>query len=128
MKLKFTFWAVIFRGQNRYVDELHLIDPGHRPTTSELLCERSIAKGSEPCSTEMEQSRIEEAHATQFEIPTNPVYCSKEVVLTEERKWNDIPAYKSFKGDSLQADISKLVMRLVRRYDQNEREADCAVH
>ena len=31
--------------------------------------------------TEMEQSRIEETHATQFEIPTEPVFYSKEVIL-----------------------------------------------
>ena len=96
------------RGKNRYVFELHLIHPGHNPTSSELLLERSVAKESEPCSPELEQSRIEE---TQFEIPTNH---SEEVILDEERKWSDIPACKSFKGDSLQAEISKLV----RRYGQ----------
>ena len=37
---------------------------------SESLMERSVAKESELCSTEMEQSRIEETDATQFEIPT----------------------------------------------------------
>ena len=76
----------------------------------------------------MEQSRIEEIHATQCEIQTNPVYHSKEVILVGERKWNDILACESFKGDCLQAEISKLVMRLVRRYDQDERETAGAVH
>ena len=96
----------VCRGKNRYVDELHLRDPGHNPTSSELLMESSTAQESEPCSAEMEQSRIEETHATQFEIPTKPVYYSKEVTLVRERKWNDISAYKSFdKGESLQAEI-----------------------
>ena len=108
--------------------ELHLRDPGHNPTSSELLPERSIAKESGPCSTVLEQSRIEETHATQFEIPANPVYYSKEVVLVGERKWNDILAYKFFEGDSLQAEISKLVMRWVRHQDQDERETDGGVH
>ena len=63
------------------MDELHLRDPGHNPTSSELLLDRFIAKERELCSTEMDQSRIEETHATQFEIQTNPVYYSKEVVL-----------------------------------------------
>ena len=72
-------WVVIYRGKNRFVDELHLRDPEHHPAIHELLLERSIAKESEPCSTELEQSRIEETHATQFEIPTNLVYYSKEV-------------------------------------------------
>ena len=94
-----TSWVVIHPGKNRYVDELHLRDPGHNSTSSRLLLERSFAEESEPCSTEMEQSRIEESHATQFEIPTNPVYYSKEVILVGERKWNDSPAHKSFSGD-----------------------------
>ena len=123
-----TSSVVICRGKNRYVDELHLRDPGHNPTSSELHLVKSVAEESEPCSTEMEQSRIEEIHATQCEIQTNPVYHSKEVILVGERKWNDILAHKSFKGDCLQAEISKLVMRLVRRYDQDERETEGAVH
>ena len=41
-----------------------------------MVLERSIAKESEPCSTVMEQSRIEETHATQ-----EPAYQPKEVVL-----------------------------------------------
>ena len=103
-------WVVTCRGKTRSVDELHFRDPGHNPTNSELLLERSIANESEPCSTELEQSRIEETHATQFEIPTNPVYYAKEVVPFGERKW------------------SKLVVRVVRRYDQDERETHGAVH
>ena len=88
-------WVVICRWKNRHVDELHLRDPGHNPTSSELLLERCIAKENELCSTELEQSRIEETHATQFEIPTNSVYYSKEAILVEERKWNDILGCKS---------------------------------
>ena len=76
----------------------------------------------------MEQSSIEETHATQFEIQTNPLYYSKEVLPIQERKWNDIPAYKYCKGNTFQAGISKLDMRLVRHYDQDERETDGAVH
>ena len=47
------------------------------------------------------QFRIEETHATQFEIQTNLVCYSKEVILVGEMKWNDILAYNSFIGDSL---------------------------
>ena len=87
-----------------------------------------MQRESEPGSAEMEQSRIDETHATQFEIPTNPVNCSKEVFLVGERKWNDIPTYNSFKCNSLSAEISKFVVRLVRHYDQDGRETDGAVH
>ena len=44
-----TSWVVICRGRNRYVDELHVRDPGHNPTSTEFLLGRSIAKESEPC-------------------------------------------------------------------------------
>ena len=107
--------VVTCRRNHRFVDELHLRDPRHNPTNNGLLLERSIAKESEPCSAELEPSRIEENHATQSKIPTNPVYYSKEVIPVGERKWNDISACESFKRDSLSAEISKLVMRMVRR-------------
>ena len=124
-----TSWVVICRGKNRNVEELHLNDPDHNPTSSELLLERSVAKESEPCSTKMEQSSSEETHAKQFEIQTNPVYnYSEEVIPVEERKWHDIPTYQFFKGHTFEAEVSKLVMRLVRLYDQDERETDGAVH
>ena len=110
------------------MEEVHLKDPGDNPTSSELLLERSVAEEGGPCSTQMEQSSIEETHATQFEIQTNPVYHSKEVIPVEEGKWNDVLAYKKFKGNTLQAEITKLVMRLARRYGQDERETDGAVH
>ena len=106
------------------MDELHLSDPDHNPTSSKLLVERSVAKESEPCSTEMEQSSIEETHEKQFEIQANLVYNnSEEVVLIEERKWNVMLSCKHFGGHPFEAEISKLVMRLVRHYDQ-----DGAVH
>ena len=47
-----TSCVVICRRKNRYVDELHLRDPGHNATSSDLLLERTIARESEPCSTE----------------------------------------------------------------------------
>ena len=52
-------------------------EPGHHPTSKELLMERSIAKEREPCATELEESRIEETHARQSIIPTDPVYYMK---------------------------------------------------
>ena len=53
---------------------------------------------------------------------------SEEVIPTEEKKWNDIFAYQYFKGKTFEAEVSKLVMTLVRRYDQNEKETDGVVH
>ena len=52
---------------------------------------------------------------------------SEWVFPIEERKWNDIPACQQFRGHAFEAEVSELVMRLVRRYDQHERETDGAV-
>ena len=60
-------------------------------------------------------------------IPSDPVCCTKGITPTNERKWKIILACPSFKGRSLSAAISKLVTRLVRHYDQEERETDGAV-
>ena len=52
---------------------------------------------------------------------------SEEPILMEERKWNDIPAYyRYFQGNTFESAVSKLVMKLVRHYDQEE--TDGAVH
>ena len=64
-----------------------------------------------------------------LKIRTNPVQnYSEEVISIEERKWNDIPVYKQFTGHTVQAEDSKMVMRLVRHYDQDESQTDGAVH
>ena len=66
------------------MEELHLNVPDHNPISSELLLERSVAKERELGSAKVEQSNIKETHATEFEIPTNPVYYSEEVILVGE--------------------------------------------
>ena len=109
-------------GHNRYVDELHLRDPGHNPTSSELLLERSVAKERELCSTEMERTGVEETHATQLKCTIQ-----KKLILSNKGSgMTFLPV--SFSKETSQAEISKLVTRLVRHYDQDERETDGAVH
>ena len=41
---KRTSWKVTCRGKNRYVEELHLRDPGHNPTSSEIAGAHGIGK------------------------------------------------------------------------------------
>ena len=112
MELKFRFhprqrqieipgWVVVCRWKNRFVDELHLRDPGHNPTSNELLLERSIEKESESCSSELEQSRIEEAFMLL-------ICCCWDLA-----RWV-ICSYCASVCLSLSAEISNLVMRLVR--------------
>ena len=82
-----------------------------------------FAAESEPCST-----GIEETHAKQFKIQTSPVYNYSEEVFLIKRKWNDILASNHFRGNTFEAEVSKLVMRQVRHHDQDERETAGAVH
>ena len=53
-------WDVICRGRNRVVEELRTLKPVYYNTSSELLTEQAIAKKSEPCSMNVEQSSTEE--------------------------------------------------------------------
>ena len=108
-------WVVLYRGKNHFVDALLHRDPGHNPTSKEFLLERSIAKESEPCAAESEQSLIEETHAQQSKILRIQCTLRMKLHLLEKRKWSENLACKSFGGDSLEAEISKLVMRLVRQ-------------
>ena len=39
-----TSWVVTCRGKNRFVNELHIPDPGHNLASSELLSEQALAK------------------------------------------------------------------------------------
>ena len=43
-------------------------------------------------------------------------------------KWNDILVSRNVKGNTFESTVSKLVMKLVRRYDRDERETDGAFH
>ena len=53
----------------------------------------------------------------------------KEIIPVGERKWIDIPTNKFYREDAFSADFfQKLVMRLGRPFDQDEREIDGAVH
>ena len=124
---KRTSWVVICRGKNRFVDELHIPDPRHNLTSSELLSEQAIAKQDEPCSTQMKQSSIEETRADSVKTFSDSVLYERKCTC-EKKRWKSILAYLSFKGRPLSTAISKLAMRLVRHYDQDERETDGAVH
>ena len=85
-------WVLTCRGKNRFVNGLHVTDPGHDPTSPEQLLERSIAKESELCFTELEQSRIGAIRAKLSQIPFDLVCYTEGVIPTKERKWKIIVA------------------------------------
>ena len=86
-----------------------------------------MAKEGKPCSTQLEPSSTKETRARPFRTPPDPV-CYTKSILVKESQWKGIPACRSLKGKSLSTAISKLVMRLVRHFEQDERETDGAVH
>ena len=53
---------------------------------------------------------------------------TKREVPMQEKNWIMIPAVRSHKRDSLSSHISKMVTRMVRHHDQDERDLDGAVH
>ena len=104
------------------------LEPRPNATSKQLLRESAVAKRTESSAAEVNQSRFEERHAQQELDPANPVCFVKETIPTGQRKWIDILANKWYQEDVLSTEISKLVMRLGRHYDQDEREVDGAVH
>ena len=54
-------------------------------------------------------------------------YIKKEIPK-EDRIWTIIPGYQKSKRDSLETRISKCATNMVRHHDQDEREADGAMH
>ena len=131
MSSKKTSWAVICRGQNRYVEELLHLELGPNPTSKELLRERererADAKGTESSAAEMNQSRIEETHAQQGRVLANPACFVEETVPMGQRKWSDIPGNKWHQEDDLSTEISKLDMRLGRHHDQEMKDKSTAL-
>ena len=92
--------------------------------------ERPIAMQSEPGQANMEISwSIEETHASQPKIQSNPGNGhSEDSIPSKERKWNDILANRNLKRNTFESDVAKLVMKLVRHHDQDERETDGSFH
>ena len=126
------------------MENLSLQDPGRAHTSSELLLERFIAKFNEPWDVEMESSSasvgkpsatqteksvegIGESHANQVVEQLKPLD-NEEFIGNGHRKWKDIPPCGHFNRNTLSAEISKFVVRLVCHYDQHERNIGGAVH
>ena len=111
-------------------------------TSAELLSEHENAKESELCLAQSKTSSgklvaASVAHRSSTrKLDADPISVSssavhlykKRTIPTTERKWTSIPANSSYGGGSLSIAISKMVTRLVRHCDQEERQSDVAVH
>ena len=89
--------------------------------------ERAVAEGTESSAAEMNQSSIEETLAQKELVPANPACFVEENIPMGQGKWIDIPANKWHQEDARSTEISKLVMRFGRHFDQDEKENSTAL-
>ena len=119
-------------------------DPEHVVTAPELPCSWKLIRGrqdpennergSEPACTQVTGAYRNTSPSMVHLSEVNPrtretrtrVYTKKQVPMPE-RNWITSPAVHSYISDSLSSNISKMVMRMVRHHDQDERERDGAV-
>ena len=85
------------------------------------------AEESEPCLAKSKTSIQETGADTLSVIANQACLFTHRTIPTTERKWKVIPANSSY-GRALPTAVSKMVTRLVRHYDQDERQPDAALH
>ena len=131
-----TTHVIISRGTNRFVDEVHDHKVEFRHST-ELLSALQKSEGRESCVEESNNCNMEtcvhhvtsrygnkESRANNLSsLPNHSSMFKKNIIPTNERKWVVIPANPSY-GGPLSIQVSKMVSRMVRHYDQEEREPD----
>ena len=124
-----TTHVMITRGTNRFVDEVHEQKVEFRPS------ELQKSEGRESCVEESNNCNMETCahHVTSrygnkksrannlSSLPNHSSMFEKTIILTNERKWVVIRANPSY-GGALSLQVSKMVTRMVRHYDLEERE------
>ena len=109
-------------------------------SSAELLTELQKAEGRESCLGHSKksiqetgaahvssQTSIKETCADTLSVsPSQAAFFTQRTILTTERKWKVIPANSS-SGEALPPAVSKMVTRMVRHYDQDERQSDAAL-
>ena len=117
------------------MDEIHDNKKELR-SSNELLTAFQKSEGKEPSVKEGGPNRSKETYAPQgnketcVNILSNPPSDSlfkKTVVLTSKRKWITIDA-NPLRGGDLSTQVSKMVTKIVRHHDQEEREQDGSYH
>ena len=131
--------VMISRGKSRFVDAIHIPNAELR-TRAELLSELQKSEGGEPCLTKSKTSNqetgaahvtsptsIKETCADTLRISPAKRLCTQRTIPTTKRKWTVVPANSSY-GGTLSIAVSKMVTRMVRHYDQDERQSDASLH
>ena len=134
LKLQFHFqmisrrtssYVLISRGKNRFVDELQIPNAELRSSTV-LLSELEKAEEGDLCLAKSKTGILETGADTLSVFPRQACLFTQWTIPTTERKWKVIPATSSH--GALPTAVSKMVARLVRHYDQDERQPDAAIH
>ena len=85
------------------------------------------AEESEPCLAKSKISIQETGADSLSVIASQASLFTQRTIPTTEKEWKVIPANSS-DGGALPTAVSKIVTRVVRRYDQDEKQPDAALH
>ena len=135
-----TSYVLISRGKCRFGDEIHVPNAELR-SSAELLSELQKSEGGEPCLTKTKTGNqetgavhvtsptgIKQTCADTLSIsPSQASFFAQRTIPTTERKWTVFPASSSY-GGALPIAVSKMVSRMVRHYDQDERQTVASLH
>ena len=127
---------LISRGRNRFVDEVRAPNVSHNVSSAEFLSEQASSKKTDlregpdtrPRVLETKPTRVGKPEANPITLTERPVYFTKRTIPALERKRRIIPSGPTHARKYLSSAISKMVTKLVRHFDQDERQTDAAVH
>ena len=135
-----TSYVLLSRGKSRFVDEIHI--PNGRTQikckialwTSEIWRRRTLLDRDEDwqpgdwCGPCHKSKGIKQTCADTLSIsPSQASFFAQRTIPTTERKWKVFPARSSY-GGALSIAVSKMVSRMVRHYDQDERQTVASLH
>ena len=119
VKPSYSSYVVISRETKRFVNEIHDHKEELRSSNELLTAERRFDGCKETCAL----NSIKETCASPRSNPIGDSFFKKTVTPRGERKWITIDADLSPRN-GLRTKVSKMVTKMVRHYDEDEREED----
>ena len=133
-----TSWVLISKKENRFVDEMEDPNISSNVSSASLLKEQAESKSANASEEDEKSSWKRECvtnPSSSSRLETNlvnlaekPVCFTKRTIVTQKRKWITIPKCSRYSGWSLSSQLSRMVSKLLRHFDQDERQTDGAVH
>ena len=145
-KLQFFQWKIIRlhlgyctpTGKDRFANDMEDPNISHNVSSINLLKEQVNSKGTSVYEDVEQSFRTRELAMNSWSSSSvetdpikhteRPVCFTKRTILTLERHWKTTPNYAGYSERSLSSSISKMVWKLVRYFDQDERQTDGVVH